>query len=184
VSNLKIACDVDGCILSFAKVFSEWWNTQYEPKLSPMPLEWSWGLQGIKKALLYEEVPRFLNSDKAGRLPYAFDDVVEYFNRISGKHEVVIVTAFPEHRKPAREENLKELNYSKLIMCPIEDKAKFIIEEIDPDIVIEDKPGTVECLVRHAIPVCVPRWGYTKHLEKYCKMFGTWSELYKLIEEF
>lgn len=177
----KIVCDCDGCILDFAFKFSEWWNLDHFDLISGTPTSWDFGVKDTKA--LYEGVVEFQKSKNFESIPYLFPDTEKFFNILSEKYKIIIVSATPLFAEESRKKNLENLRYNKLILKP-EKKIEYIINNIRPSIAIEDKPEYIKQLASCDIQVYYPKIKLTegKGLENYGFEFNSWSDLHDKLE--
>ena len=173
-----IVCDVDGVILNIAKYFTSWYNKKYNGNLSDNPECWRFGFSKPDSHKYFDE---FFKEGGPHIYDYLYSDTEEYFNKIAKEHEVWIVTSFPAEYADDRRENLKNLNYERLIFAP--DKENIIIKEIKPDACIEDKPELLGLYVDNDIETFFPgdRNYIKRETDNYGTPFHSWEELYNLI---
>ena len=83
-----------------------------------------------------------------------------------------------------RAENLKSVNYTTLQCVGDLRKEQIIVEEIQPDVMIEDRPELIESFCRAGLYVIYPDWHpYTKGMDRYATPFSHWQEVPDLLEK-
>ena len=103
-------------------------------------------------------------------------------NKFATHHKLHIVTAFlPEHSQK-RIYNLKELNYDSLQFVGDYNKEKIIVDDIQPDVMLEDRPELIEAFFNAGIRVLYPDWHlYTKGMDRFATPFSNWLEIPELL---
>ncbi|GIT09441.1 MAG: hypothetical protein CM1200mP30_30710 [Pseudomonadota bacterium] len=97
---------------------------------------------------------------------------------LASKHELHLVSALEPEQSKKRVENLKMLNYTTLQCVGYERKEEIVIKEIQPDVMIEDRPELIEAFHRAGIRVIFPNWHpYTKGMECFATPFSLWNEV-------
>ena len=87
-----------------------------------------------------------------------------------------IVSALEPDQSKKRVENLKLLNYTTLQCVGDDRKEEIVIEEIQPDLMIEDRPKLIEAFHRAGIKVIFPDWHpYTRGMECFSTPFYLWN---------
>jgi hypothetical protein len=62
-------------------------------------------------------------------------------------------------------------------------KQQIIIEQIQPDVMLEDRPELIEAFHRAGIKVIFPDWHpYTKGMERFATPFSLWQEIPDLLQ--
>ncbi len=169
-----IVCDIDGVILHISRHFTRWYNKKYHKGISENPSHWRYGIDNVN--VYFKE---FFDTCTPHIYDYIFDDVEQYFNKLSEKYTIWLVTAFPEEHKFDRIENLSKINYANIIFS--KNKKIDIVEKIKPRICIEDKPELIEYFHKAGIKVYYPERNYTKGLNGYGIKFLNWGDLYNKI---
>ena len=86
---------------------------------------------------------RFHAKDYLRQLQY-YEGALEVLNRLVEKDEVHLVTAIQPECSEKRAENLSALNYTSLQCVGDAAKERVIIEEVVPDVMIEDRPELIK----------------------------------------
>ena len=74
------------------------------------------------------------------------------------------------------------VNYTTLQCVGNERKEETVVEEIQPDVMIEDRPKLIEDFHRAGIRVIFPNWHpYTKGMERFATPFSLWKEVPDLL---
>ena len=112
-----------------------------------------------------------------------YEDSLKILNLLASKHELHLVSALEPEQSKNRVENLKMLNYTTL-QCAGEDRKEgIIIDEIQPDVMIEDRPELIEAFHRAGIRVIYPDWHpYTKGMDRFGTPFSLWNEVPFLLQ--
>ncbi len=77
------------------------------------------------------------------------------------------------------------LNYTTLQCVGDDLKEETVIEEVKPDVMIEDRPELIEAFHRADISVIFPNWHpYTKGMERFATPFSLWNEVPYLLKNF
>ena len=75
------------------------------------------------------------------------------------------------------------LNYTTLQCVGDDLKEETVIEEVKPDVMIEDRPELIEAFHRADIRVIFPNWHpYTKGMERFATPFSLWNEVPYLLQ--
>ena len=114
-----------------------------------------------------------------------YDDSLEILNLLASKHELHLVSALEPNQTKKRVENLKMLNYTTLQCVGDDLKEETVIEEVKPDVMIEDRPELIEAFHHAGIKVIFPDWHpYTKGMERFATPFSLWNEVPYLLKNF
>lgn len=174
---MKICSDVDGVILDYIRGFIEF--TQREK----IPYSHDPELYGVIRNFPdnFEVRDRFHAGDSLRNLKY-IDGSLEILNLLASRHELHLVTALEPEQTQKRAENLKSVNYTTLQCVGDLRKEQIIVEEIQPDVMIEDRPELIEAFHRAGIRVIFPDWHpYTKGMERFATPFSLWNEVPDLL---
>ena len=174
---MKICSDVDGVILNYIEGFikftiKEKINYNHDPStygvISSFP----------NKKEIYE---RFHSGNYLSNLNY-YEHSLKILNLLTQKHELYLVSALEPEQQKEREKNLSALNYKSLQCVGDSLKEQIILEEIKPDIMIEDRPELIKTFYNKGISVIYPEWhNYTKGMDRYAIPFSNWLEIPKLL---
>ena len=125
---------------------------------------------------------QFHAGDSLRQLNY-FDDSLQILNMLATQHELHLVTALEPEQFRKREENLAALNYTSLQCVGDIRKEQIIVEEIQPDVMLEDRPELIEAFYSAGIRVLFPDWHpYTKGMERFGTPFSRWQEIPELLQ--
>tara|TARA_B100001142_G_scaffold153553_1_gene154023 strand:- start:2176 stop:2730 length:555 start_codon:yes stop_codon:yes gene_type:complete len=175
---MKICSDVDGVILDYIQGFIDFTKRKkisysHDPEL--------YGV--IRNFPNNEEIRDQFHSGDDLRLLNYFDDSLKILNTLATEHELHIVTALEPEQAQKRTFNLRELNYTSLKCVGDDYKEKTIVEEIQPDVMLEDRPELIESFYNAGIRVLYPDWHlYTKGMDRFATPFSNWLEIPKLLQ--
>jgi len=125
---------------------------------------------------------QFHAGDSLRQLNY-FNDSLQILNMLATQHELHLVTALEPEQFRKREENLAALNYTSLQCVGDIRKEQIIVEEIQPDVMLEDRPELIEAFYSAGIRVLFPDWHpYTKGMERFGTPFSRWQEIPELLQ--
>ena len=174
-----ICSDVDGVILNYIQGFIDFTRDedidyQYNPE--------NYGvITGIENAENLRK--RFHAKDYLRQLQY-YEGALEVLNRLVEKDEVHLVTAIQPECSEMRAENLTALNYTSLQCVGDAAKERVIIEEVVPDVMIEDRPELIKAFHGAGIPVFYPDWHpYTQGMEAFGTPFSHWDQIPELFQQ-
>lgn len=174
-----ICSDVDGVILNYIQGFIDFTRDenidyQYNPE--------NYGvITGIENAENLRK--RFHAKDYLRQLQY-YEGALEVLNRLVEKDEVHLVTAIQPECSEMRAENLTALNYTSLQCVGDAAKERVIIEEVVPDVMIEDRPELIKAFHGAGIPVFYPDWHpYTLGMESFGTPFSHWNQIPELFQK-
>ena len=173
-----ICSDVDGVILDYNQGFIDFTRKE------KIPYSYNPEIYGVISNFPDNQKVRdqFYSGKYLSQLKY-YDDSLEILNLLANKHELHIVSALEPELQKKRVENLKMLNYKTLQCVGDERKEETIVEEIQPDVMIEDRPELIEAFHRAGIRVIFPDWHpYTKGMESFATPFSLWNEVPNLIK--
>lgn len=109
---------------------------------------------------------------------------LETLNLLASVHELHLVTALEPEQSLKRAENLKTLNYDSLQCVGDQRKEQIIVEELQPDVMIEDRPELIEAFHLAGLKVIFPDWHpYTKGMERFATPFSCWEEVPDLLKQ-
>ena len=175
---MKICSDVDGVILNYIQGFIDFTQREnipytHEPELYGVIRNFTDNL-GMRD--------QFHAGDSLRQLNY-FDDSLQILNMLATQHELHLVTALEPEQFRKREENLAALNYTSLQCVGDIRKEQIIVEEIQPDVMLEDRPELIEAFHSAGIRVLFPDWHpYTKGMERFGTPFSRWQEIPELLQ--
>ncbi len=175
---MKICSDVDGVILNYIQGFIDFTQREnipytHEPELYGVIRNFPDNL-GMRD--------QFHAGDSLRQLNY-FDDSLQILNMLATQHELHLVTALEPEQFRKREENLAALNYTSLQCVGDIRKEQIIVEEIQPDVMLEDRPELIEAFYSAGIRVLFPDWHpYTKGMERFGTPFSRWQEIPELLQ--
>ena len=175
---MKICSDVDGVILDYIQGFIDFTIKEkiyyeHDPNLYGVIRNFP------NKEEIYE---RFLSGNYLSNLNY-YDHSLKILNLLAQKHELYLVSALDPTQQKEREKNLNALNYISLQCVGESLKEQIILEEIKPDIMLEDRPKLIKTFSNNGISVIFPEWhNYTKGMERYAIPFSNWLEIPKLLK--
>ena len=93
------------------------------------------------------------------------------------------MTALEPAQFQKRAENLKSVNYKTLQCVGDNRKVQIVIEELQPDVMFEDRPELIEAFYRAGLQVMYPDWHpYTSGMERYATPFSHWQEIPDLLQ--
>ena len=174
-----ICSDVDGVILNYIQGFIDFTRDedidyQYNPE--------NYGvITGIENAENLRK--RFHAKDYLRQLQY-YEGALEVLNRLVEKDEVHLVTAIQPECSEMRAENLTALNYTSLQCVGDAAKERVIIEEVAPDVMIEDRPELIKAFHGAGIPVFYPDWHpYTRGMKAFGTPFSHWNQIPELFQK-
>ena len=174
---MKICSDVDGVILNYTQGFIDFTRKEKIP-YSHNP-EIYGVISNFPDNLKVRD--QFYSGNYLCQLKF-YEDSLEILNQLASKHELHLVSALEPNQSKKRVKNLKMLNYKTLQCVGDQRKEKIIVEEIKPDIMIEDRPELIEAFHRAGIKVIFPDWHpYTKGMESFATPFSFWNEVPYLI---
>ena len=133
-----ICSDVDGVILNYIQGFIDFTRKEKIP-YSHNP-ELYGVISNFPDNLKVRD--QFYSEKYLSQLKF-YDDSLEILNLLASKHELHLVSALEPEQSKKRVENLKKLNYSTLQCVGDDCKEEIVIEEIQPDVMIEDRPEPV-----------------------------------------
>ena len=168
-----ICSDVDGVILNYIQGFIDFTRKEkipysYNPEI--------YGVVGNFSDNLKVR-DQFYSGKYLSQLKF-YDDSLEILNLLASKHELHLVSALEPEQSKKRVQNLKMLNYATLQCVGYERKEEIVIKEIQPDVMIEDRPELIEAFYRAGIRVIFPNWHpYTKGMECFATPFSLWNEV-------
>ncbi len=175
---MKICSDVDGVILNYIQGFIDFTQREnipytHEPELYGVIRNFPDNL-GMRD--------QFHAGDSLRQLNY-FNDSLQILNMLATQHELHLVTALEPEQFRKREENLAALNYTSLQCVGDIRKEQIIVEEIQPDVMLEDRPELIEAFYSAGIRVLFPDWHpYTKGMERFGTPFSRWQEIPELLQ--
>ena len=175
---MKICSDVDGVILNYIQGFIDFTQREnipytHEPELYGVIRNFPDNL-GMRD--------QFHAGDSLRQLNY-FDDSLQILNMLATQHELHLVTALEPEQFRKREENLAALNYTSLQCVGDIRKEQIIVEEIQPDVMLEDRPELIEAFYSAGIRVLFPDWHpYTKGMERFGTPLSRWQEIPELLQ--
>ena len=170
---MKICSDVDGVILNYIQGFIDFTRKE------KIPYSYNPEIYGVICNLPDNQKVRdkFYSGEYLSQLKF-YDDSLEILNLLASKHELHLVSALEPEQSKKRVENLKMLNYTTLQCVGYERKEEIVIKEIQPDVMIEDRPELIEAFHRAGIRVIFPNWHpYTKGMECFATPFSLWNEV-------
>ena len=177
---MKICSDVDGVILNYIQGFIDF--TQREK----IPYTHDPEIYGVIRNLPNgaEMRDQFHGGDDLRQLNY-FDDSLKILNKLASQHELHLVTALEPEQTQKRTDNLKELNYASLQCVGDLHKEQIIVEEVQPDIMLEDRPELIKAFYNAGIHVLYPDWHlYTKGMDRFATPFSSWLEIPELLAKY
>ena len=173
-----ICSDVDGVILNYIQGFIDFTRKEkisfsHNPELYGV-------ISNFPDNLKVRD--QFYSGKYLSQLKF-YEDSLEILNLLASKHELHLVSALEPEQSKKRVENLKMLNYTTLQCVGDDRKEKIVIEEIQPDVMIEDRPELIEAFHRADIRVFFPDWHpYTKGMERFATPFSLWTEVPYLLK--
>ena len=174
---MKICSDVDGVILNYIQGFIDF------TKEENISYNYNPSLYGVISNFPNNDAiyKKFHSGDFLRKLKF-YDNSLDILNLLAKKHELHLVSALEPEQLKKREENLSSLNYSSLQCVGDFLKEQIIIEEIKPDVMIEDRPELIKSFNNSGISVLYPDWHeYTKGMDRYATAFSSWEEIPELI---
>ena len=177
---MKICSDVDGVILDYIQGFIDFTLKE------KIPYTYNPKHYGVIRNLPEKELiwGKFHSGDYLRKLNF-YDDSLQILNFLANQHEVHLVSALEPKQFKKREENLNALNYTSLKCVGDFYKEKIIIEEIKPDVMIEDRPELIRSFHNAGIRVIFPNWHhYTNGMEQYAIPFSNWLQIPEIINKF
>ena len=175
---MKICSDVDGVILNYVQGFIDFTRNE------KIPYSYNPELYGVISN--FEDNVKIRNQFYSGeylsKLKF-YDDSLDVLNLLASKHELHLVSALEPEQADKRVENLKMLNYTTLQCVGDDRKEEVVVEEIQPDLMIEDRPELIEAFHQAGIKVIFPDWHpYTKGMERFATAFSLWIEVPFLLQ--
>ena len=134
-----ICSDVDGVILNYIQGFIDFTRKEkipysHDPEIYGV-------IRNFPDKLKVRD--QFYSGKYLSQLKF-YDDSLEILNMLVSKHELHLVSALEPEQSKKRIENLKMLNYTTLQCVGDDHKEEIVIEEIQPDVMIEDRPELIE----------------------------------------
>ena len=172
-----ICSDVDGVILNYIQGFIDFTIKE------KIPFSHNPNLYGVISNFPDNLKVRdqFYSGEYLSQLKF-YGNSLEILNLLASKHELHLVSALEPTQSKKRVENLKTLNYTSLQCVGDDRKEKVVVEEIQPDFMIEDRPELIEAFHLAGISVIFPDWHpYTKGMESFATPFSFWSEVPNLL---
>ena len=173
-----ICSDVDGVILNYIQGFIDFTRKE------KIPFSHNPELYGVISNSPDNQKVRdqFYSGKYLSQLRF-YDDSLEILNMLAIKNELHLVSALEPHQTKKRIENLQMLNYTTLQCVGDDFKEETVIEEVKPDIMIEDRPELIEAFHRADIRVIFPNWHpYTKGMERFATPFYLLTEVPYLLQ--
>ena len=175
---MVICSDVDGVILNYIQGFIDFTvdeniSFRYNPEK-----------YGVIRDMENEDElrERFHGGNYLKRLQY-YDGALDVLNSLAEKSELHLVTAISPECCEKRKENLAALNYTSLQCVGDSDKERVILEEVIPDVIIEDRPKLIRAFHAAGIPVFFPDWHrYTRGMDPFGIAFSDWRKLPDMFE--
>lgn len=161
----NIVVDVDGVILDFNALFTDWWNKKYSeehdyvlPK-NPKTWDYDW-TKDIK--ILKDTMTEFIDSDPIFGIIH--EEFPLLLAELGKKYKINIVTAY--HREDSRKKNLEifDIKYDEIYFANNTNKVE-IIKSLNPVMIFEDSPIHVNNLANEnaEYDIYVPTmWNYTQ----------------------
>jgi hypothetical protein len=176
---MKICSDVDGVILNYIQGFIDF--TQREE----IPYTHDPKIYGVIRNFPDDAEIRdkFHGGDDLCQLNY-FDDSLKILNTLVSQHELHLVTALEPEQTQKRTDNLKDLNYTSLQCVGELHKEQIIVEEVKPDVMLEDRPELIKAFYNAGIHVLYPNWHlYTQGMDRFATPFSNWLEIPELLQD-
>lgn len=175
---MKICSDVDGVILNYIQGFIDFTKRQNIPYTHNPEL---YGV--IRNFPDNVEVRDQFHAGEYLRQLKFYDGSLEILNLLAGRHELHLITALEPEQSQKRAENLKKVNYTSLQCVGDDRKEKIVIEQIQPDVMFEDRPELIEAFHHAGLRVIFPDWHpYTKGMERFATPFSLWQEIPDLLQ--
>jgi len=177
---MKICSDVDGVILDYIQGFIDFTIKE------KIPYTHNPKLYGVIRHLPDKELilRKFNSGDYLQKLNF-YDDSLQTLNLLANQHELHLVSALEPKLFKKRKENLNALNYTSLKCVGDFHKEPIIIEEIKPDVMIEDRPELIRAFFYAGIQVIFPNWHpYTKGMERYATPFSNWQQIPEILNKY
>jgi 5'(3')-deoxyribonucleotidase len=172
-----ICCDVDGVITNFGDAYRKWLSKNH-PKVKINPDSYHCG---VPFELGKDFVSELWRSGVIREMEH-FPGAKTYFNKLAQKYDMYIVTAINPNYSVQRTKNLKGYGYKSLTLIH-KRKTDWIINDLKPDIAIEDKPANIKTLSEAGIDVYYPIYvPYTNDMEDYGTPFNSWKHLWELLK--
>ena len=175
---MKICSDVDGVILNYTQGFIDF------TKKEKIPYYHNPELYGVISNFPDNQKVReqFYSGKYLSKLNF-YQNSLEILNLLASNHELHLVSALEPKQSKKRAENLKMLNYASLQCVGDDRKEEVVIEEIQPEVMIEDRPELIVAFHRAGIRVIFPDWHpYTKGMERIATPFSIWNEVPHLLQ--
>ncbi|GAG97867.1 unnamed protein product, partial [marine sediment metagenome] len=144
------------------------------------------GSKGVKR----KKVIKIITESNAFQHLKVYNEAKKYFNLLSKKFDVHVVSHVDLKWKKKRKNNLKGFQYKSINCNKIHKEVLIeqVVEKYAPKskkkdiIVIEDGPLNIPKLVKEGYSVFHPAWhGYCKDLEG--QAFKNWKNLYNMINK-
>ena len=175
---MKICSDVDGVILDYIQGFIDFTQRENIPYIHNP--EFYGVIRNFPNN--FEVRDRFHAGDSLCQLKY-IDGSLKILNFLANRHELHLVTALEPEQFQKRAENLKSVNYKTLQCAGDNRKVQIVIEELQPDVMFEDRPELIEAFYRAGLQVMYPDWHpYTRGMERYATPFSHWQEIPDLLQ--
>ena len=129
-----ICSDVDGVILNYIQGFIDFTRKE------KIPYSHNPELYGVIRNFPdnLEVRDKFHSGEYLSQLKF-YEGSMEILNMLASKHELHLVTALEPEQSKKRDENLKMVNYTTLQCVGDDRKEETVVEEIQPDVMIEDR---------------------------------------------
>ena len=181
--KLKIVCDCDNVLLNFSESFAEWHNGKYDDiTVQGDPDDYDFGVPDHSE-LVWERINEFWMSPEMAKVKYMEPEINVKFKELRALHDVVVYSAVDNQCKELRMANLKDFDLEDSEVVLRVDKLVPIIDDVKPDICIDDAPENIEELTAAGIPVFYPRYvKYTSHVKSELAIpYENWDNLLELI---
>lgn len=184
--KLKIVCDCDNVLLDFSKGFAKWNNSKFEDiHTDECPETYDFGFGESDSALdtLWERIKLFWKTPNMAKLEPMEPGIVENFKKLCSDYSVSVISAVDKSVKDSRLENLEEFGVKDDNLLLDVNKIDKIINEIRPNVCIEDSPENIIKLCNAGITVFYPRYvKYTKNInEDIAIPYDNWENLLYLL---
>lgn len=174
----KIMCDVDGVLLDFIGGFRNYLKEHYPPLI----LDERYWAFGLEPEIAWQLVEEYWASDDFYKIGLKFfPGALDGINDLANDFAIHIVTSLAPQFEEGRRINLKEVNFRDIQVIG-RGKLEYILNKLQPDIAIEDKPKTIEAMVEIGVDVYLPNIKLTEEVTVGTK-YDNWLELVSLIKQ-
>ena len=161
----NVIVDVDGIILDFLTPFIDYLNKIHGYSLRIDDIK-NYNIESIiereKTDFYFNIYMHFLTHFYPEKFEY-INGALDFFNRLSTKFNLYLITALDPSKKEHRKNNLKDLKYKELIFE--KNKQKYI-KKLNPVYIFEDSPDLINSYIDNKYfkgDIFVPSYPYNRN---------------------